>query len=90
MIMEDSSNVQPPGLHGSGPGGFGIVERQQDDFIHRPQYSMPGILHFLQTEWTRFEMERSHWEVEKAEMQVSNMAGIVKIYCHVPYLLILV
>ena len=35
------------------------------------QYSIPGILHFLQHEWSRFEMERGQWEVEKAELQVS-------------------
>ena len=34
------------------------------------QYSIPGILHFLQHEWARFEMERGQWEVEKAELQV--------------------
>ena len=33
-------------------------------------YSIPGILHFLQHEWSRFEMERSQWEVEKSELQV--------------------
>ena len=32
-------------------------------------YTIPGILHFLQHEWSRFEMERSQWEVEKAELQ---------------------
>lgn len=36
------------------------------------QYSIPGILHFLQHEWARFEMERGQWDVEKAEYQVSN------------------
>lgn len=35
----------------------------------RNQYSIPGILHFIQHEWARFEMERSQWEVEKAELQ---------------------
>ncbi|XP_031770932.1 striatin-3 isoform X3 [Apis florea] len=35
----------------------------------RPQYSMPGILHFIQHEWTRFELERSQWELDKAEFQ---------------------
>ena len=52
----------------------------------RNQYSIPGILHFIQHEWarwiivclaseknlallSRFEMERSQWEVEKAELQ---------------------
>merc|ERR1712203_741536 len=33
------------------------------------QYSIPGILHFLQHEWSRFEMERGQWEVERAELQ---------------------
>ena len=33
-------------------------------------YSIPGILHFLQHEWARFEMERGQWEVERAELQV--------------------
>ena len=37
---------------------------------NRPTYSIPGILHFIQHEWARFEMERAHWEVERAELQV--------------------
>lgn len=37
----------------------------------RPQYSIPGILHFIQHEWARFELERSQWEVDRAEFQVS-------------------
>ncbi|XP_078491586.1 striatin-3 [Ciona intestinalis] len=32
-------------------------------------YSMPGILHFIQHEWSRFEMERAQWDVERAELQ---------------------
>ena len=39
------------------------------------QYSIPGILHFLQHEWARFEMERGQWEVEKAELQVCLLLG---------------
>ncbi|XP_024065663.1 striatin isoform X3 [Terrapene carolina triunguis] len=35
----------------------------------RAQYSVPGILHFLQHEWGRFEAERAEWEVERAELQ---------------------
>ncbi|XP_076247091.1 connector of kinase to AP-1 isoform X2 [Calliopsis andreniformis] len=34
-----------------------------------PQYSMPGILHFIQHEWARFELERSQWELDRAEFQ---------------------
>uniref|UniRef100_A0A2K6LH13 Striatin n=1 Tax=Rhinopithecus bieti TaxID=61621 RepID=A0A2K6LH13_RHIBE len=34
----------------------------------RAQYSLPGILHFLQHEWARFEVERAQWEVERAQI----------------------
>ncbi|KAM9187795.1 striatin isoform 3-T3 [Dugong dugon] len=37
--------------------------------VARAQYSLPGILHFLQHEWARFEVERAQWEVERAELQ---------------------
>ena len=59
-------------------GGPGITSRQQQDEANqRAQYSIPGILHFLQTEWARFEMERSQWEVERAELQVEILIIIV-------------
>lgn len=35
------------------------------------QYTIPGILHFLQHEWARFELERSQWDVDRAELQVN-------------------
>jgi len=35
----------------------------------RPLYTVPGILHYLQHEWTRFEIERQQWETERAELQ---------------------
>ncbi|KAF0021651.1 hypothetical protein F2P81_026096 [Scophthalmus maximus] len=35
----------------------------------RAQFSVPGILHFLQHEWARFEVERAQSEVERAELQ---------------------
>lgn len=30
--------------------------------------SLPGILHFLQYEWKRFECERQQWYAERAEL----------------------
>ncbi|XP_025103842.1 striatin-3-like isoform X7 [Pomacea canaliculata] len=69
-MIEDSTASQHGGQLGPGSGGIGMVTKQQQDVDgQRPQYSMPGILHFLQTEWARFEMERSQWEVERAELQ---------------------
>ncbi|KAL7746553.1 1,2-dihydroxy-3-keto-5-methylthiopentene dioxygenase [Sorochytrium milnesiophthora] len=31
-------------------------------------YTLPGVLHYLQTEWRRFERERNEWEIEKGEL----------------------
>uniref|UniRef100_A0A4W3GMK0 Striatin n=1 Tax=Callorhinchus milii TaxID=7868 RepID=A0A4W3GMK0_CALMI len=44
-----------------GMGGPGIGSRTQ--------YNIPGILHFLQHEWARFEVEKTQWDVERAELQ---------------------
>lgn len=34
---------------------------------------MHGVLHFLQHEWSRFEVERNQWEMERAELQVCDL-----------------
>lgn len=63
------NNNSTPVLSAGGPGaaaGGGGGEPG------REQYSIPGILHFLQHEWARFELERAQWEVERAELQVST------------------
>jgi hypothetical protein len=44
----------------------------------RPLYTVPGILHFLQHEWTRFEIERQQWETERAELQVKIKISLEK------------
>lgn len=45
------------------------AKMNQEEPAQRPQYSIPGILHFIQHEWARFEMERAQWDVERAEFQ---------------------
>jgi len=50
-------------------GGQQQINKAVEENNVRNQYSIPGILHFIQHEWSRFEMERSQWEVEKAELQ---------------------
>ncbi|KIY43704.1 WD40 repeat-like protein [Fistulina hepatica ATCC 64428] len=32
-------------------------------------YTLSSVLHFLQTEWRRYERERNEWEIERAEMR---------------------
>lgn len=33
-------------------------------------YTLSSVLHFLQTEWRRYERDRNEWEIERAEMRV--------------------
>uniref|UniRef100_A0A673MC87 Striatin n=1 Tax=Sinocyclocheilus rhinocerous TaxID=307959 RepID=A0A673MC87_9TELE len=58
-------------------GDAGVIDQQVESlsghqaslFFLYSIYSIPGILHFLQHEWARFEVERAQWEVERAELQ---------------------
>lgn len=34
------------------------------------EYTLPGVLHYLQVEWRRFERERNEWAIERAELKV--------------------
>ncbi|KAI8337566.1 WD40-repeat-containing domain protein [Chlamydoabsidia padenii] len=33
------------------------------------EYSLPGVLHYIQAEWRRFERERNEWTIEQAELK---------------------
>ncbi|XP_067140561.1 striatin-3-like isoform X2 [Centruroides vittatus] len=72
MMMEDNptsqNHAEQLGAPSPPTNSINVSGKQnQDD--QRPHYSIPGILHFIQHEWTRFEMERAQWEVERAELQ---------------------
>ena len=67
--MEDRMQPVSGQVGQQGPGQQGGMKEENNI---RNQYSIPGILHFIQHEWSRFEMERSQWEVEKAELQVNT------------------
>ena len=36
----------------------------------RTQYTMPGILHYLQVQWAKYELAKAQWDAERAELQV--------------------
>uniref|UniRef100_A0A8C5A023 Striatin n=1 Tax=Gadus morhua TaxID=8049 RepID=A0A8C5A023_GADMO len=63
VFFNNNNNPILPG------GGKGPLPDGDAGEAARAQYSIPGILHFLQHEWARFEVERAQWEVERAELQ---------------------
>eukprot|EP00090_Calanus_glacialis_P035424 TRINITY_DN60486_c0_g1_i1.p1 TRINITY_DN60486_c0_g1~~TRINITY_DN60486_c0_g1_i1.p1 ORF type:complete len:698 (-),score=214.06 TRINITY_DN60486_c0_g1_i1:285-2378(-) len=67
--MEEHMQPQVGGPQGQQGGQQQQMNKAVEENNVRNQYSIPGILHFIQHEWARFEMERSQWEVEKAELQ---------------------
>ena len=36
------------------------------------EMNLAGVLHYLQSEWRRWERDRNEWEIERAEMRVSE------------------
>lgn len=56
----------------TGSGGLNnkAGDENQQNQATVQQYSIPGILHFIQHEFSRFEIERSQWDVDRAELQV--------------------
>lgn len=57
---------------------------QQSEIPLPPQsgqdFTLASVLHFLQTEWRRYERDRNEWEIERAEMRVR-----VRALCHVSF-----
>lgn len=49
-------------------------QQQQQSNINlnkEAKYTMPGVLHYLQHEWSKYEYDKQQWELEKAELLVS-------------------
>ncbi|XP_022905740.1 striatin isoform X2 [Onthophagus taurus] len=70
--MEETSIRENGAQMQMGPQGASVVNNTKPTDQPNPaqvQYSIPGILHFIQHEWARFELERSQWEVDRAELQ---------------------
>ncbi|KAG7306007.1 hypothetical protein JYU34_008577 [Plutella xylostella] len=67
--MDDSSVSHHNGGQVGSQIGVSINSKQNDEPSQSVPYSIPGILHFIQHEWARFELERSQWEVDKAELE---------------------
>ncbi|KAL1983258.1 hypothetical protein VTN96DRAFT_356 [Rasamsonia emersonii] len=65
-----------PGAPGDGvPGGGGQQQQPQGT-----EYTLQGVMRFLQTEWHRHERDRNAWEIERAEMKsrIGRLEGDVR------------
>lgn len=50
-----------------GPGNHGTQDPSSQG---APDYNLSGVLHFLQSEWRRYEHDRNTWAIERAELRV--------------------
>ncbi|UZP34259.1 hypothetical protein NXS19_002075 [Fusarium pseudograminearum] len=65
---------------GNGVGGMEMGPMMQGNGSNLPQateYTLQGVMRFLQTEWHRHERDRNTWEIEKQEMKgrIANLEG---------------
>lgn len=65
---------------GNGVGGLEMGPMMQGNGSNIPQateYTLQGVMRFLQTEWHRHERDRNSWEIEKQEMKgrIANLEG---------------
>ena len=45
---------------------------------------MPGVLHYLQSEWGKHERDRAHWDADKASLKVPTSHHITSPTSHHP------
>lgn len=60
---------------GAMPGTSQVRELQDGD----AGMTLPGILHFIQYEWGRFQAEKCRWEAERDELRVKIIIKIIVI-----------
>jgi striatin 1/3/4 len=67
---------------GNGIGGMDMAHMQGHGPNQPPatEYTLQGVMRFLQTEWHRHERDRNAWEIEKQEMRgrIANLEGQVR------------
>ena len=58
---------------GQAPGSAAGPGQGQGPLMAPPHINLSNVLHFLQTEWRRYERERNEWEIERGEMRVGRV-----------------
>lgn len=55
--------------NGPGAGGVGGQDVPPPP-LSGQDFTLSNVLHFLQSEWRKYERDRNEWEIERAEMRV--------------------
>ncbi|RXM27497.1 Serine/threonine-protein kinase D1 [Acipenser ruthenus] len=73
----NGSSRNPNGPKTVGSGAMAASARAPEFQEGEPGLSLPGILHFIQFEWSRFQSEKYRWESERDELraQVAFLQG---------------
>jgi striatin 1/3/4 len=50
-----------------------------DGMANGGEMNLASVLHYLQSEWRRWERDRNEWEIERAEMRVSLVPVQVRV-----------
>ncbi|CAK7203064.1 1,2-dihydroxy-3-keto-5-methylthiopentene dioxygenase [Sporothrix eucalyptigena] len=78
MSWNGQGNMGPS--PGNGLGGLvagDMAGGQGSNQPHATEYTLQGVMRFLQTEWHRHERDRNAWEIEKQEMKgrIASLEG---------------
>jgi hypothetical protein len=46
------------------------ANENHSSYILPTQYTLPGVVQYLQHEWNKFDMEKTQWEMEKLQFKV--------------------
>lgn len=73
------SGAMNQGGQGGGSGGLNHVNGSGSQ-PQATEYTLQGVMRFLQTEWHRHERDRNAWEIEKQEMKgrIANLEGAAR------------
>ncbi|CAN8097783.1 unnamed protein product [Discula destructiva] len=73
------AGAMQPGGQSGGPTGINNVHAGNGQ-PHATEYTLQGVMRFLQTEWHRHERDRNAWEIEKQEMKgrIANLEGAAR------------
>ncbi|MGH0137444.1 UNVERIFIED_CONTAM: hypothetical protein FKN15_078486 [Acipenser sinensis] len=77
----NGSGRNPNGPKTVGSGAMAASARAPEFQDGEPGLSLPGILHFIQFEWSRFQSEKYRWESERDELRDALDFKIRHLHC---------